>query len=72
MPTFGPIKRSLLIRHLKKSGFEGPYVGANHQYMQKGSMRVTIPNPHEGDIDKSLLAKVLRQAGISKEEWEKL
>ena len=30
MPKFGAIKRSELIRCLKKLGFEGPYAGGNH------------------------------------------
>jgi hypothetical protein len=38
--------------------------------MQCGSKRVVIPNPHEGDIGPDLLARVLRQAGVSREEWE--
>lgn len=31
-----------------------------------------IPNPHQGDISRGLLTRILRQAGISREEWEKL
>jgi hypothetical protein len=30
---------------------------------------VIIPNPHEGDISVGLLARLLRQAGVSREEW---
>ena len=29
-------------------------------------------NPHRGDISKELLARILRRARISREEWEKL
>lgn len=39
--------------------------------MRKANLVVWIPNPHRGDIGRDLLAKVLDQAGISKEEWEK-
>ncbi|MCA2694507.1 MULTISPECIES: hypothetical protein [unclassified Microcystis] len=35
-------------------------------------LKIWIPNPHQGDISKSLLAKILQQANISREEWEKL
>jgi hypothetical protein len=28
-----------------------------------------IPNPHGADISVDLLARILRQAGISREEW---
>jgi predicted RNA binding protein YcfA (HicA-like mRNA interferase family) len=72
MPAFKPIKRQELIRFLKKAGFSDPMSGGNHQYMVKEKLKVWIPNPHQGDISKSLLAKILRQAKISKEEWENL
>ena len=70
MPFFGPIKRRDLIRALKKLGFDGPFPGTNHQYMVNGRKRVPIPNPHQGDISLDLLADILRQAGISREQWE--
>lgn len=40
--------------------------------MQKGSLVLTIPNPHRGDISIGLLAVILRQAGISRKVWEQL
>ncbi len=40
--------------------------------MTKNGRRVTIPNPHDGDVGRQLLSEVLRQAGITREEWEKL
>lgn len=70
MPSFAPIKRRDLIRALKLLGFDGPFTGGNHQYMSKGELKVRIPNPHKGDISVGLLARVLNQAGISREEWE--
>jgi predicted RNA binding protein YcfA (HicA-like mRNA interferase family) len=72
MPPFGSIKRRDLIRALKQIGFDGPYPGGSHQYMEKEQLKVRIPNPHRGDISKGLLATVLEQAGISREEWEQL
>ncbi len=72
MPTFGPIKRIELIRYLKQLGFEGPFSGSKHQYMLKDDISVRLPNPHGSDIGKKLLAEVLRQAGIEKDEWEQL
>jgi predicted RNA binding protein YcfA (HicA-like mRNA interferase family) len=72
VPAFGPIKRSDLIRNLRKLGFEGPYTGDKHQYMVRGEVRVVLPNPHQGDISRDLLARILRQAGISREEWVEL
>jgi predicted RNA binding protein YcfA (HicA-like mRNA interferase family) len=72
MPTFGPIKRQVLIRNLRKLGFEGPLPGGNHQYLVKGLLKVWIPNPHQGDISQSLLARILSQANISRDDWESL
>ena len=40
--------------------------------MQKGDLSLTIPNPHDRDIGPKLLAKVLRQAGVERTEWERL
>jgi len=39
--------------------------------MLKGSHKIRIPNPHAGDVDSSLVKEILRQAGISPEEWDK-
>ena len=72
MPPFGSIKRRDLIRALRQLGFNGPFPGGSHQYMSKGQHKVRIPNPHRGDISKGLLATVLLEAGISREEWEQL
>jgi predicted RNA binding protein YcfA (HicA-like mRNA interferase family) len=72
MPAFGPIKRKDLIDYLKQSGFAGPYSGGKHQYMVKGQLRLAIPNPHQAEIGRELLARILRQAGIEREDWEQL
>jgi predicted RNA binding protein YcfA (HicA-like mRNA interferase family) len=72
MPPFGPINRKDLVHYLRVLGFEGPHSGGQHQYMVKGMIKLRIPNPHEGDIAADLLARILRQAGISRTEWEKL
>jgi hypothetical protein len=40
--------------------------------MLKDDLTITIPNPHQGEIGKELLTRILRQAKISKEEWEKI
>ncbi len=72
MPVFGPVKRSELIRALKALGFDGPYAGGKHQYLARGHFRLTLPNPHQADIGLDLLARILRQAGISRAEWERV
>ncbi len=72
MPPFGPIKRKDLIRYLRQLEFEGPYVGSKHEYMVKGEVKLAIPNPHQTDIGQDLLARILRQGGIDRSQWERL
>jgi len=72
MPHFGPIKRHDLIYYLRKSGFQGPYSGGKHPLMVKGDITLRIPNPHQGDIGRELLSRILRQARMSRDEWERL
>jgi predicted RNA binding protein YcfA (HicA-like mRNA interferase family) len=72
MPPFAPIKRSDLVKYLRKWGFDGRYSGGKHPFMIKGDLTLTIPNRHQKDIGREFLIRILRQAGISKEEWEML
>ena len=72
MPPFGPLKRKDLLKSLRQFGFDGPYSGGKHQFMAKGDITIRVPNPHQADIGRELLARILRQAGISRDEWEKL
>lgn len=70
MPKFGPVSRRDLIRAFTQLGFDGPYSGGKHQFMIRDDRTVRVPNPHQGDISRELLGRVLRQAGISKSDWE--
>ena len=72
MPPFAPLKRRDLVRYLRELGFEGPYVGGRHEYRVKGEVKLAVPNPHQGEIGRDLLARILRQAGMSRNEWEEL
>jgi predicted RNA binding protein YcfA (HicA-like mRNA interferase family) len=72
MPPFRPVKRKELIRALREAGFEGPFVGGRHEFLVKGQLRLILPNPHQSAISRDLLARILRQAGLTREEWEKL
>ncbi|MBI3787230.1 MAG: type II toxin-antitoxin system HicA family toxin [Ignavibacteriales bacterium] len=66
-----PISHRDLIRRLHNLGFEGPFVGGKHSFMIRQNIRLTLPNPHKGDISKGLLKRILRQAGITEAEWNK-
>jgi len=72
VPPFGPIKRKSLIKALKQAGFEGPFVGGKHEFMVKGELRLVLPNPHQAEISRDLLARLLRQAQIDRFHWEEL
>lgn len=71
MPPFVPIQRRELIRGLRRAGFAGPAPGGRHEVMRRGSLTVPIPNPHSREISQHLLAEILRQAGITRREWER-
>ena len=72
MPKYGPVRRDVLITALRKVGFSGPKSGGKHEYMIRGSHSITIPNPHGHDISRNFLGRILKQAGISRDDWEKL
>ncbi len=72
MPPFGPIKRKELVKALKQAGFEGPYAGGKHEFLVKGELRLVLPNLHQGEIGRELLDRILRQANISRAEWDRL
>ncbi len=65
-----PITRRELIRRLARLGYAGPYPGKKHFHMVKDGVFVMIPNPHHGEeISVKLQIIVLKEAGISREDW---
>ncbi len=40
--------------------------------MVKDDITIRVPNPHQAGIRRELLMRILRQAGVSKDDWEKL
>jgi predicted RNA binding protein YcfA (HicA-like mRNA interferase family) len=69
MAGLQPVSRRELIRKLKALGFDGPFPGGKHAWMRRDRLRVTIPNPHGGEIDPGLIRRILRHAGIAIDEW---
>lgn len=59
----------MLVKCLRQAGFDGPYGGGNHSFMRKGALKLHVPNT---DVNTGLLKRILRQAGLSEAEWEKL
>jgi predicted RNA binding protein YcfA (HicA-like mRNA interferase family) len=64
-----PISRRKFIQRMRELGFEGPFAGGKHPQMKRGTLTVIIPNEHESDIGPGFLSRLLRQSGISREEW---
>lgn len=72
MPIVGPIKRRDLIKYLRRLGFDGPGPRGRHEIMRRGTVTIPVPNPHHGDISKQFLLEILKEAGVSRAEWEAL
>jgi len=72
MSRLAPVSRRELIRRLRKLGFDGPYVGGRHELMLHDDCRLILPNPHRQKVSVDLLARLLRQAGIARDEWLEL
>jgi len=66
-----PVSWKDLVKRLRRLSFEGPYRGGKHPYMIKGNLVLTIPNPHRKEISVDLLFRILRRAGIERENWVK-
>jgi len=69
MPRLKPISCREFVRRMGELGFEGPYSGGRHPQMRRGNVTVIIPNSHEGEIGVGFLTRLLRQAGVTREEW---
>ena len=64
-----PVTRTEFIRRLRRLGFDGPYSGGRHEFMLRDTQRLILPNPHRHDIGPSLLARLLQQANVTRDEW---
>ena len=63
------ISHKKFLQKLRRLGFDGPYSGGRHLFMARGTLKLHVPNPHQGEISKHLLAEILRQAEIDFDEW---
>ncbi len=69
MTRLTPVSRSELIFRLRRFGFDGPFAGGRHQFMERADRRLILPNPHRQEIGVDLLSRILRQAGLSRSDW---
>lgn len=65
----GPISQRDLVKALRSHSWTRPWQGSKHQMMHKGKRKLRLPNPHRGDISPQLLAVILDQAGIDRNDW---
>lgn len=61
--------RRELIAGFRKLGWGGPISGGKHSFMMMGSRKQTIPNT---DVDRTKLKDLLKQAGISEDQWKEV
>jgi predicted RNA binding protein YcfA (HicA-like mRNA interferase family) len=70
MARLSPVSRREFIRRLRDLEFDGPYTGGRHEFMLRADRRLILPNPHRQTVSADLLTRLLRQAGITRQEWE--
>ncbi len=71
MPKLPVLKPREVIKVLKKLGFEEERSKGSHIQFYKGRIRVTIAM-HNKDIRRGTLLNIIRQAGLTTEEFIKL
>ncbi len=69
MTRLKPASWREFVKRMRELGFEGPYTGGRHPQMRRGNVTVIIPNLHESEIGVGFLTGLLRQAGVTREEW---
>lgn len=69
MGKLRPVAWKEFVSRMKELGFEGPFFGGKHPKMKRQDLTVIIPNRHESEIGVGFLTRLLKQAGVSKDQW---
>jgi len=74
MAKLTPERPEVVIKKLKALGFEGPFGGGKHLVLRHPGTRKKIPVPVHGgrDIPVGTLRAIIKEAGVSTEEWLRL
>jgi len=73
MSTFPAISGSQLIKALRKLGFEVTRIRGSHHFLQHPDGRCTVVPVHRGEtIGRGLLAQILRDCDVSREELQEM
>mgnify|MGYP005853534139 CR=1 FL=1 len=70
MSRLAPVSWRQLVHRLRALGFDGPYQEGRHPFMVRGAFRLPIPNQHGKQIGVDLLQRILREARISRDDWD--
>ena len=71
MPKLTPLRPREVVEKLRALGFDGPYPGGRHSRMVHLESGRIIPIPMHGakDVSVGLLRVIIREAGVTVEEW---
>ena len=74
MPKLTPLKSREVIEKLRALGYEGPFAGGRHSRMVHSKSGKIIPIPIHGskDVSVGLIRAIIREVGITPEEWLEL
>ena len=74
MPKLSPLKPQQVVRKLRRLGFSGPILGGRHVRMVNMETGRIVPIPmHKGkDVSVGLIRAIIREVGITPEEWNRL
>ena len=74
MPKLKPEKPRAVVKKLRSLGFDGPYGGGKHVFIRhpQTGMKISVPIHKGRDIPVGTLGTIVRQLGISVDEWSKL
>ncbi|MBI3660688.1 type II toxin-antitoxin system HicA family toxin [Candidatus Acetothermia bacterium] len=74
MARLTPLKSHEVMAKLRQLGFIGPFSGGKHRRMIHPQTGKIIPIPvHRGkDVSVGLIREIIRELGISREEWLQL
>ncbi len=71
MSRLKPLKARVVIRKLQRLGFIGPIPGGKHVRMVHSERGQIIPIPVHGskEISVGLIREIIKQAGVTRDEW---
>ena len=74
MPRLTPLRSREVIDKLRALGYEGPIAGGRHSRMVHPRSGKIIPVPVHGgkDVSVGLIRAIIRELGITPEEWLEL